>query len=283
MSGTIEFQVRAMRADELSFAIDLAAGEGWNPGLHDAECFFAADPNGFLIGELDGEPVGCISAVSYGGRYGFVGLYIVRPQFRGCGYGMRLWQAGMDRLRGHNIGLDGVVAQQGNYGRSGFRLAYRNVRYRAQAEAVAIHPSIAPAAAVSFEAIRDFDRQIFPEARDAFLRCWLTQPQAGAFVARDGDRLTGYTVIRRCREGWKIGPLAADDALVARRLYDAAAAHAGAGAAILIDVPEPNLDAAIFLSAPGVIPVFESARMYTGPDPAITLAKMFGVTTLELG
>jgi GNAT superfamily N-acetyltransferase len=283
MSGTIEFQVRTMRPDELSFAIDLAAGEGWNPGLNDAACFFAADPNGFLIGELDGEPVGCISAVSYGGRYGFVGLYIVRPQFRGLGYGIQLWQAAMDRLHGQNVGLDGVVAQQGNYGRSGFRLAYRNVRYRAQAEAVAIHPSIAPAAAVSFEAIRDFDRQIFPEQRDAFLRCWLTQPQGGAYVAREEGRLTGYTVIRRCREGWKIGPLAADDALVARRLYDAAAAHAGAGEAILIDVPEPNLNAATFLSAPGVIPVFESARMYTGPDPAITLAKMFGVTTLELG
>ena len=41
-----------MRREEVAFAIDLAAREGWNPGLHDAECFFAADPDGFLIGEL---------------------------------------------------------------------------------------------------------------------------------------------------------------------------------------------------------------------------------------
>ena len=41
-----------MRGEELAFAIDLAAGEGWNPGVHDAECFFAADPNGFPIGCL---------------------------------------------------------------------------------------------------------------------------------------------------------------------------------------------------------------------------------------
>ena len=39
-------------------AIDLAAAEGWNPGLNDAECFFAADVNGFLIGELAGKMVG---------------------------------------------------------------------------------------------------------------------------------------------------------------------------------------------------------------------------------
>lgn len=272
-----------MRREELAFAIDLAAREGWNPGLSDAECFFAADPSGFLIGELDGDTVGCISSVSYAGRYGFVGLYIVRPEFRGHGYGWRLWQAALARLRGHNVGLDGVVAQQSNYARSGFRLAYRNVRYRGQAEPAAIHATVRPAAEAAFEAISDFDRQIFPERRDAFLRPWLTQPMAGAYVAQDGSRLTGYTVIRQCREGWKIGPLAADDVVIARRLYEAAAAHAPSREAIFIDVPEANPDATSFLSALSLAPVFETARMYTGPDPAIELPKLFGVTTLELG
>ena len=119
-----------MRCDEVALAIELAAAEGWNPGLNDADCFFAADADGFLVGELAGRGVGCISAVSYAGTFGFIGLYIVRPEFRGRGYGMRLWQAGMERLQGHNVGLDGVVARQANYAKSGFRLAHRNVRYR---------------------------------------------------------------------------------------------------------------------------------------------------------
>ncbi len=180
-----------MRSEELAFAIDLAAQEGWNPGLHDAECFSAADPDGFLIGELAGEAVGCISAVSYGGRYGFIGLYIVRPEFRGRGYGRRVWQAAMARLRGHNVGLDGVVAQQGNYARSGFRLAYRNVRHRGKAEPAAMHASIRPADDAAHGAIADYDRRIFPERRDVFLRHWLAQPMAGAYVAREGRVLTG--------------------------------------------------------------------------------------------
>ena len=58
MSQLNDFQVRTMRREELAFALDLAAREGWNPGLNDAECFFAADPGGFLMGELAGEPVG---------------------------------------------------------------------------------------------------------------------------------------------------------------------------------------------------------------------------------
>ncbi len=272
-----------MQQSELPFAIDLAAREGWNPGRNDAQCFFAADPGGFLIGELGGEPIGCISAVSYAGRYGFIGLYIVLPEFRGKGYGIRLWEAAMARLRGHNIGLDGVVAQQDNYARSGFRLAYRNVRYRGEAAPAPTHPSVAPATGAAFAAIADFDQRTFPERRDAFLRSWLEQPRAKGYVAYERGRLTGYTLLRQCLDGWKLGPLVADDAVVARHLYDAATSHAGRGEAIFIDVPEANANAKTLIAALGLEPVFETARMYTGPDPAIELPKLFGVTTLELG
>ena len=269
MSRLAAFQVRTMRREELPFAIELAAGEGWNPGLDDAACFFAADCSGFLIGQLGDEPIGCISAVSYAGRFGFVGLYILRPEFRGHGYGMQMWEAALARLHGHNVGLDGVVAQQSNYARSGFRLAYRNVRYRGQAEPVSMHASVALANEGAFAAIGEFDQQIFPERREAFLRRWLTQPTARAYIARDGSRLTGYAVIRQCREGWKIGPLAADDEVIARRLYDAAVAYPPVGDAVYVDVPEANPRAQPFLGALGLVPVFETARMYTGPDPCL--------------
>jgi GNAT superfamily N-acetyltransferase len=272
-----------MRSDELSFAVDLAAREGWNPGLHDAECFFSADPGGFLIGELGDEAVGCVSAVSYGGRYGFVGLYIVRPEFRGRGYGRQLFRAALARLKDHNIGLDGVVAQQGHYARYGFRLAYRNLRYRGQAHPGPSHASVEVASEGHFDAIEALDRLIFPEPREAFLRAWLAQPEASAFVAREGSELAGYTVIRRCREGWKIGPLVANDATVARRLYDAATARVTAGDATFVDLPEANSSALSLAAELSLSPVFETARMYTGPDPAILLPKLFGVTTFELG
>ena len=283
MSHSSSFQIRVMRQEEIALAIDLAAAEGWNPGLNDAECFFAADPNGFLIGELAGKMVGCVSAVSYAGRFGFVGLYIVRPEFRGRGFGIQLWQAALERLRGHNIGLDGVLAQQGNYSKSGFRLAYRNVRYRGKTQSAERPASVLPAAVVGFTTIREYDRRIFPEQRDDFLRTWLAQPAAGAFVAVDDGRLTGYTVVRKCRDGWKIGPLAADDATIARRLYDAASAHAANGDPIFLDVPEINSAAQAMVGELELAPVFETARMYTGPNPTIDLPKVFGVTTFELG
>ena len=124
--------VRRMTEADLELALDWAAAEGWNPGLHDAHCFYAADPQGFFLGEIDGAPVGCVSAVRYGLGFGFLGLYIVNPERRGQGFGLALWRAALDRLGDRVVGLDGVVAQQENYRKSGFRLAFRNIRQRGE-------------------------------------------------------------------------------------------------------------------------------------------------------
>src|SRR5258707_10536025 len=124
-----DLSIRPMRPDEISVAVNWAAAEGWNPGFADAACFAAAEPEGFFIGELDGAPAATVSCINYGARFAFLGFYIVREDLRGRGYGLRIWNAAIARAGRRVIGLDGVVAQQQNYRKSGFELAYANVRY----------------------------------------------------------------------------------------------------------------------------------------------------------
>ena len=121
------YTIRVMTRQEVDIVIDWAAAEGWNTGLYDADCFYAADPNGFLIGLLGDKPVATVSVVKYGDSFGFLGFYIVKPEHRGKGYGIQIWNAGLTYLSGRTIGLDGVVSQQSNYKKSGFTLAYRNI------------------------------------------------------------------------------------------------------------------------------------------------------------
>lgn len=111
-----------------------AASEGWNPGLQDANCFYLADPDGFWIGLINKEPISVLSAVKYGNNFAFLGFYIVKPEYRGQGYGFQLWNTALKSLKNRNIGLDGVVAQQENYQKSGFKLAHRNIRYQGKSE-----------------------------------------------------------------------------------------------------------------------------------------------------
>jgi len=279
--GFSDFVIRAMSPADLALAIEWAAGEGWNPGLDDAAAFRAADPDGFLIGELGGEPAGGISVVAYGQAFGFLGLYIIRPEFRGRGYGINLWQAGMKRLAGRNVGLDGVAAQQANYRRSGFRYAYPNVRFQG-AGGGSTPKGVVDLAKVPFEHVSAYDARHFGAPREAFLRTWIMRPGGRALGVVEGDRLRGYGVIRPCRVGHKIGPLFADTSEIAERLF-AGLAVSVPGDPLFLDVPCPNGAAVALAEGHGMVPVFETARMYAGGDPGLPVECVYGVTTFELG
>ena len=272
-----------MTENEFQTAVDWAAAEGWNPGLHDAALFFAADPQGFLAGFLDGQLIATISAVRYGQRFGFIGFYIVKPEFRGRGYGWILWQTAMERLAGCNVGLDGVLAQQDNYKKSGFQLAYRNIRYQAQLAArIGKNSNVADLAQLPFETVLAYDSRCFFTPRPEFLRPWIVQPAGRALACVSDGQLQGYGVIRQCRSGCKVGPLFADDPAIADRLFTALAAYAE-NQPVFLDVPEPNSAAVALAEQYKMQPVFQTARMYTGPAPALDLDKVFGVTSFELG
>ena len=53
----------------------------------------------------------------------------MKPEFRGLGLGTKIWQHALNYSAGAACGLDGVVEQQANYVKSGFKLESRNIRY----------------------------------------------------------------------------------------------------------------------------------------------------------
>lgn len=278
-----DLQIRNLRPDEIGLAVDWAAAEGWNPGLADAACFAIPDTQGFFVGEIDGAPVATVSCVNYDDRFAFLGFYIVRERFRGSGHGLRIWNAAIAHAGGRVIGLDGVVAQQANYKRSGFRLAYTDIRHGG----VVAPPAKPPADIISldqipFAIVEADDAAVFPAARSAFLRAWInTSGHVGRALLRDG-RLAAWGVVRPCRIGHKIGPLVADDRAAAEAVMLALLGSTGGGE-IFLDAPAVNGEAIALAQSFGLAPVFETARMYTGPIPPLRIDRVFGVTSFELG
>ena len=279
-----DYVIRTMSRHQIDIAVDWAAAEGWNPGLYDAECFYTADPEGFLVGQLNDEPIATISIVKYGDSFGFLGFYIVKPAYRGQGYGIPIWDAGLQRLAGRNIGLDGVVAQQGNYEKSGFKIAYRNIRYEgAGGGRPPEYANIVDLSRVPFDVVAAYDRPFFPDSRCQFLKAWLDQPGSVALGIVQDEKLLGYGMVRACRLGHKIGPLFADDFELAESLFLALRSNVAPGRPIYLDTPEVNKNAVRLAEKHNMKLVFETARMYKGVFPDLPFDRLFGVTTFELG
>ena len=283
------FAVRRATPEEFAVAVSWARDEGWNPGLADLEAFFAVDPSGFLMGFADGRPVSSISVVRYGEDQGFLGFYIVHPEARGKGFGMATWKVGMAHLDNRTVGLDGVVAQQDNYRKSGFQLVGRNIRFTGVPKLPEARKSdvmIGKARVEHAVQIETLDRECFGAPRPDFLRSWVfaapdtARTTLAAF--EEGD-LAGFATIRRCVRGCKIGPLFAHTQQAAEALFRACCTEAETGDEITLDVPETNRQAMMMAESAGLEPVFETARMYRGSAPNLPWPKIFGVTSFELG
>lgn len=274
-----------MSLGDLEIAMGWARSEGWNPGLDDAAAFLVADPGGFLIGRVDDAPASSISLVRYGAEFAFLGLYIVAPEHRGRGLGHALWRQALDALPPHVVvGLDGVVAQQESYARSGFVLAHRNARWGGTFTTLPDEsPAVRELAPDDLASVVAYESDLFPAPRESFLATWLTGSRSRRAVGfvEDGH-LLGYGCIRRCWDGWKVGPLFADSPEIADALFAALAAPVAPGP-VFLDVPEPNEAATALATSLGFSRSFETARMYRGQAPALDLTRVFGITTLELG
>ena len=283
MGASPDYRIERMPLAEVVTTIDWAAREGWNPGLNDAACFYAIDPNGFVMGVLDGRPIARASALVYDDHFAFCGLYIVDSAYRGQGYGLNLTKARLDYIGNRNAGLDGVENMVEKYSRLGYRTAHRSARHTFQPKAKQhVVDEIVPLAAVSFAEFSAYDRRHFFAPRETFLRRWIGQAESVALGFVDLGRLKGYGVLRKCRVGYKIGPLFADEPEIAEALFGALSSHA-IGQPVSIDIPEPNQAAMQLARRHELKGEFTCERMYLRGDPGLPLENIFGITTFEAG
>jgi hypothetical protein len=273
-----------MTREEVGTAMAWAADEGWNPGLHDAECFQTADPGGFFCAETDGKIIGTVSMVNYDDRFTFFGLFIVDPAYRANRIGMQLYNYALRHAGSRIIGADGVVSMVDKYQKNiGLSMHYNNARYEGTGGGM-MPTGLVSVRDVDFSSLTDFDAAHFPARREPFLRQWTRQPgHFGLAQVDETGEIFGYGIRRPCQKGYKIGPLFARNRATAERILDGLIAGIP-GVPFYLDIPVPNADAVALVQDRGMNPVFYTARIYSTRDPVpLPLNEIFGVTTFELG
>lgn len=282
-----ELRFQPLGRDGLKTLVKWAEGEGWNPGPYDAEAFWEADPNGFYGCFHGDELIGGGSIVSYDGNFGFMGFFIVRPEYRGNGIGRTLWYRRRDlllsRLKpGAAIGMDGVLAMQSFYQQGGFHIAFRDERYERIGEQLDTDARVSLFQEGDLNEILEYDRVCFGFPRERFLKSWLNLPESRTFIWRDDNGLRGVATLRKATTGFKIGPLFAVNAGIAEALYRACL-NAAPGEPVYLDIPVSNPAAVNLVRKYDARYVFECARMYYGNVPDLPVERIYGITTFELG
>lgn len=263
--------------------MEWAYEEGWNPGIHDAECYQLADPQGCIVGLSGENPIAFIAAMKYG-KYGFIGPSIVGASYRGQGYGLQLWDTALEYLKDcHLIESNSILEQQGNYDKAGFQRIYNNISYEGMGGGKAPqNDNIVPLASLPHKSIEEYTLPFFPARRRRFHRAWMVQSNSVSLGILEQDKLAGYCLARRCMNGYKVGPLLADTPDLADQLF----------VALLAELPDQE----IYLDAPGNNPVshelaerhnlksvMETAHMYKGTLQTLPFDRQFCLTSLDLG
>lgn len=141
------------------------------------------------------------------------------------------------------------------------------------------------ATSFSLESLVAYDARHVPVPRQRFIQQWLFHDsQRRGLVATTGDAVCGMATIRpSLPSGYRIGPLFADDVIVATQLLWSCVAGLDPHQTCSIDVPTGNGAATDLVQGIGMAPGFTAARVYRGTPPARPNSGVWGVTSLELG
>lgn len=279
----MDAKIRNLSFNEFQLVVEWAVAERWNIGQCDAGIFHATDPKGFFGAFIGEELAGAISAVAYGPDFGFIGFFIVKPEYRGHMLGPALGIKALDYLGARNIGVDGLESKEKHYESHGFKFAYNNIRFEGMADDDACLNGLVDAADIPFDELAAYDRRFFPADRNSFLSLWINQPEGFSVAAYGPGGICGFGSIRRCRKGCKIGPLFADSPEIAEKIFVSLTAKIPKKEYFYLDVPEINRFATAMAQKHKLRPVFKTARMYSRNAPDLPMENIYGVTSFELG
>jgi ribosomal protein S18 acetylase RimI-like enzyme len=200
--------IRTMTPADLDFASACTEAEGWGAQRGEFEGFYAHTPEGCLVAETDGRPIGICVATPYDGQ-GFLGMLIVRPEERGRGVGRRLIKYALAYLHGRGvqiIGLDGVLAAVPLYERLGFRKQCRSLRFRGTLIGRAHPARVRRMTEADLDAVCALDRLAFGADRSFILERRLAQRPALCLLLEQDGEIRGFALGRRVDGVVSVGP-----------------------------------------------------------------------------
>lgn len=240
----IVLKQRIMSKQDFVLVNQWCVEEGWNLGMYDSGIYHQVDPSGHFLFLKTDEPVGAISLVKHKNDFYTVGPFIVNKKWRDLGMGKIIWQETVERLDGEvSVLLYAVPEQTRRYQKAGFNFYFENHRWcLANKEKCLLKTSadIKEIKLDNLQSISLYDEEIFQASRQRAFESLLNTPNSSGCFIGDKNDIQGFGFIRPCINGYRVGPLMAENLDIARQLVLALVKPINNGS-IFIDSPSTNL------------------------------------------
>ena len=260
-----------MSINDLEFALNMTAHEGWNSTKSDFEEILQFNPEGSFIGEVDGEPIGTVCTVSYG-EFGFIGYLIVQNMYRGQNFGKKLMKIAMKHLlnRGtKSILLDGVPQAVSFYEQLGLRKIAKSLRLKATLTGQSSE-YVRQMIPEDLDKISVFDTRHFGGSRKNFLEMRFLMFPEYCKVLEINDEIQGFIMGSKSGNSIRVGPWVMNNHSPKGNDLLLAMAESAKGNSLKLGVLESNIEALSVLWNHGFKESSHSWRMLYGEDTEAT-------------
>ena len=278
-----EVLVRRMRAEDLAEGLRLTQAQSWSYRLEDWGLHFRLG-RGWVACDAGGRVLGTIIWWPYGERFATVGLVVVDRQQQGKGIGRKLMDVVMEDAGARSLQLVSTRAGRRLYEQCGFREDGAIDQHQGVPVSAALPhepgaASFRALTAADVSTIAQWDAMSFGTDRTPVLAAVLESGE-GILAARQG-RLAGYALARAAGRGTTIGPVVAEDEMLAIEMI--ARMLQRRTEIMRLDIPADATVLGGWLESAGITRVDRAAVMILGtPLARVGAARVFGLVSQAL-
>lgn len=286
-----KIKTRRMAETDLLPAMEIKNAEGWNQTLEDWRFFLTQNPHLCLVATHRQKVIATVTAVGYESKLAWIGMMLVRKDFRGLGIGKLLMEHILEKSKDFPaIKLDATPAGFPLYEKLGFAREYgifRSVRpvtfKMGKDTGTSVKLPVRSIQETDFEIINEYDGNVFGVNRSVVLKYLMTQSPESAWLAEEGQTVRGYLLGRKGSNYFQLGPLVADSTETAINLLRQALRQ-HQGQSVVVDLIGDKKDLWNWLQTQGFAGQRELIRMYYKNNPyPEDLSRHFLIAGPELG
>ncbi len=257
-----ELEIRRLSAEDLQAADELRSAEGWNQTKADWLQLVAYEPQGCFAAWWDQSLVGTVTTTRYGSELAWIGMMLVRHEYRGRGIGSALMRRALEFLQEARVGciqLDATDDGKPVYQKLGFQEQWSFQRWsrdalpQANLDSKSSHP--APPEFQWHPSLAELDRAAFGANRHD----WLQRVATNSVIVGSDE---GFAMRRKGSKATYLGPATAANPTVARQLLGTLLCSVNGS--VIWDVPGLNPEAQALASSLGFKPTRVLTRMAIG-------------------